>query len=163
METLMAYKFFSIPIAAPEAAEAELNRFLASTKVSGIEKHFVNDGTNSCWAVAVQFGAATVAAPTGTDAARNRIDYQQVLTPAEFTIYARLRSLRKELADAQGVKLHAVFTNEQLATIAKGEPRTLGELGKIPGIGEKRVKDYGEAILAKRWEGEPDEASAKPV
>ena len=43
----MAYKFFSIPLAHPESAEAELNRFLSSTKVSGIEKHFVNDGVNS--------------------------------------------------------------------------------------------------------------------
>jgi ATP-dependent DNA helicase RecQ len=84
------------------------------------------------------------------------------LTPAEFTIYARLRTLRKEFADAQGVKLHAVLTNEQLAAIAKGQPRTLEDLGKIPGIGEKRIKDYGDAILAKRWEGEADAAGAKP-
>jgi superfamily II DNA helicase RecQ len=158
----MAYKFFSIPMAAPEAAEAELNRFLASMKVSGMEKHFVNDGANSCWAVAVQYGGASITAPSGTDAARNRVDYQQVLTPAEFTIYARLRTLRKEFADAQGVKLHAVLTNEQLAAIAKGQPRTLEDLGKIPGIGEKRIKDYGDAILAKRWEGEADAAGAKP-
>jgi superfamily II DNA helicase RecQ len=159
----MAYKFFSIPLAHPESAEAELNRFLSSTKVSGIEKHFVNDGVNSGWAVAVQFGGPTVASSSGgvtADPNRNRIDYQQTLTPDEFTIYVRLRDLRKELATAEGIKLHAIFTNEQLSLIAKAEPKTQEDLAKIPGIGEKRLKQYGAAFFAKRWEN--DEAGTKP-
>jgi superfamily II DNA helicase RecQ len=42
---------------------------------------------------------------------------------------------------------YAVFTNEQLAEIAKARCATLADLGKIEGIGPARVEKYGEAVL----------------
>ena len=167
----MAYRFFSIPLAQPESAEVELNRFLASVKVSGVEKHFVNDGTNSCWAVAVQYGGApgtNAAAGTTPGKTDNRIDYRDVLSPEQFAIYDRLRRLRKEVAETEKVKVFNVFDNEQLAAMVTEAPRTSADLSKIPGIGEKRLKQYGELFLKERWRdeeakaGEGDAAGAIP-
>ena len=38
---------------------------------------------------------------------------------AEFTVFAKLRSVRKLLADRQGVPAYALFTNEQLAAMVQ--------------------------------------------
>ncbi len=43
--------FFTIPALNSEAAQAELNRFVASNRVVAMEKQWLHAGENSCWAV----------------------------------------------------------------------------------------------------------------
>ena len=45
------------------------------------------------------------------------IDYRQILSEEDFAVFAKLRDLRKKLAENTGVPVYAVFTNEQLAQI----------------------------------------------
>jgi len=76
-----------------------------------------------------------------------RIDYREVLNADEHAIFEKLRILRKELAEKSGVPVYAVFTNDQLAAMIKKNPKTASDLLAIAGIGEARVKQYGEAFL----------------
>jgi superfamily II DNA helicase RecQ len=58
-----------------------------------------------------------------------------------------LRQLRKTIAEQQGVPVYAVFTNEQLAGMVKKPPQNIKDILAINGVGEARVKQFGEAFL----------------
>ena len=51
----MALRFFFIPVRAPEASEQELNRFLSSHKILTIDRHFVDQGSSSFWALRIDY------------------------------------------------------------------------------------------------------------
>ena len=90
--------------------------------------------------------------PAAGEAARetpaSKIDYKQVLDPETFAVFSKLREVRKALAEKESLPAYAVFTNEQLAEIAKARCATAGALEKIDGVGPARVAKYGAAILA---------------
>ena len=59
-------------------------------------------------------------------------------------LFARLRALRKELADERGVPAYIVFGDTTLRAMARHYPATLDEMDGIPGMGEKKRAEYGE-------------------
>jgi ATP-dependent DNA helicase RecQ len=63
-------------------------------------------------------------------------------------MFEALRAARKALADAGGVPPYVIFHDSTLREIAERRPRTLSELSRIQGVGETKLKRYGEAILA---------------
>ena len=86
--------------------------------------------------------------PSGNaDKPRKGVDYREILSPTEFARYARLRALRKRLAEAEGTPVYAIFSNEQLAEMARLEKPTKAALGRIEGIGEKRLAQFAEPFL----------------
>lgn len=78
---------------------------------------------------------------------KKSIDYREVLSAEDFAVYAKLRDLRKQLAERDGVPPYAVFTNEQLAAIVQGRVDNLTALKAIDGIGDARVEKYGLSVL----------------
>jgi ATP-dependent DNA helicase RecQ len=66
---------------------------------------------------------------------------------AEERLFARLRTLRKELADRQGVPAYIVFGDATLREMAARRPGSEGELLAVNGIGEAKLKRYGGAFL----------------
>lgn len=156
----MKLKFFAIPATGGEPAEAELNRFLGSHRVAGIERHLIADGAASFWAVCVTWiEAEGGAAEAGK---RGRVDYRELLAADEFALYDRLRRLRKQLADSEGLPPFAVFTNEQLAEMVRRRVTSLKDLAAIDGIGESRLNRYGEAFLEVLCDGVPRLIHAAP-
>ena len=139
----MKYRAFRVPVSGGEPEE-ELNHFLSSHRVAGIEKHFVSDGQNSFWAFSLSYQEGGVAEPSSR---RGRVDYRETLDEEEFGVFAELRNLRKQLSDREGVPPYALFTNEQLARMIRQRVRTKEALGSIAGIGPARVEKYGEAFL----------------
>jgi superfamily II DNA helicase RecQ len=77
-----------------------------------------------------------------------KVDYREVLPPEQFERFSRLRALRKELADKEAVPPYAVFTNEQLAAMARLEAPSLGAIEEIEGVGAAKMKKYGVLFLA---------------
>lgn len=142
----MRYRFFTIPVHDAEEASAELNRCLAEERVLAVDRQFVADGSNSAWAlyVAVQGAGGR---PTAMSK-RSKVDYREVLNESDFALFARLRKLRKELAERDGVPLYAVFTNEQLAAIVQARVTSATALKAIDGVGDSRVEKYGPPLLA---------------
>ena len=147
----MKYHFVAVPALGGEAAAAELNRFLGAHRVTHVERAFVPDGPASFWSFCVtwQEGPTPQAAPV-VNAPRDRkqVDYKELLTEAQFTVFARLRDLRKALAERDGVPVYSVFTNEQLAAMVQRPVTTLAGLEAIDGVGRGRLEKYGAAVLA---------------
>ena len=66
---------------------------------------------------------------------------------AEERLFAHLRTVRKELADRQGVPAYIVFGDATLREMATRRPGTDDELLAVNGVGETKLKRYGEAFL----------------
>ena len=141
------YKSFRVSCREFDEAEEELNRFLRSVKVLGVCRDFVADGADSFMIYTVEYLDGAASKATGSPG-RNRVDYKEVLSDDDFTLFARLREWRKEAAAREAVPVFAVLTNEQLARIAQQRPQSPAGLQEIDGIGEAKTTRYGEAVLA---------------
>jgi superfamily II DNA helicase RecQ len=142
-------KFFLIPMISMEAAEVELNRFLKSVRVVNIQREFVAQGDNSFWSLAVEYlgDIGRQSNEKGGAGRKSRIDYKEVLPPDMFAVYAKLREWRSEKASRDAVPVYTIFSNEQLAMIAENRITTKTALLKIDGIGDARVKKYGDEVI----------------
>ena len=65
----------------------------------------------------------------------------------DMELYDVLKNLRLELARTMKVSAFIVFTNATLRELCIRKPTTMEELLEVPGIGENKAKNYGEAIL----------------
>jgi ATP-dependent DNA helicase RecQ len=63
-------------------------------------------------------------------------------------LFARLRALRRQLADERGVPAYIVFSDVSLREMARNYPTNSTEFRRIPGVGEQKLKDFGEAFLS---------------
>ena len=129
----MPFKFFHIPIRDPGPAEAELNAFLASHKVLAVERRWVEEGPDSFWSFCIDY--MTQHSPASNTSSRKRRsqgkDYKELLSPEDFAQYAKLRDLRKEIAQAEAVPIYTVFTNEQLAQMVQTKVRSKADVAQI--------------------------------
>src|SRR6185295_3015791 len=75
------------------------------------------------------------------------IDDAGGLAPADATLFARLRALRRALADAEGVPAYIVFSDAVLLRIATARPTDDAGLLAIPGVGPAKLARYGGAFL----------------
>ncbi len=141
----MQLRFFTIPIHGGEAAAEDLNRFLSMHRILAVDRSFAQDGASSAWALCISFEPSD--GRTQTAKPRPKIDYREILNEQDFALFARLRAVRKTLADSEGIPAYALFTNEQLAEMVQRRVRTKSAMGNIPGIGAARLEKYGEAFL----------------
>lgn len=153
----MQIRFFTISTSVSDSDE--LNSFLRSHRVSGIEKQFVSDGSASFWSVCVTWveGASPIKQESG---GKKRIDYRNVLNEHDFAVFAQVRELRKSLSEKEAVPAYALFTNEQLAEMVRRQVRTKKALGEIDGVGEARVEKYADIFLAKLEELQSKQTNA---
>ena len=63
-------------------------------------------------------------------------------------LFERLRALRKQLADERGLPPYMIFQDTALRHMAARLPATEAQLRLVPGIGERKIRDYGEPVLA---------------
>jgi ATP-dependent DNA helicase RecQ len=66
---------------------------------------------------------------------------------ADATLWQALRARRLEIARVQGVPPYVVFHDATLAAMVDRRPRTLAELARISGVGERKLVAYGEDFL----------------
>ena len=68
--------------------------------------------------------------------------------PAEAAgLFERLRAWRAATAKEEGVPAYVVFHDATLRQIATDRPTTLAAVGAVSGIGEAKLKKYGEQIV----------------
>ena len=82
-------------------------------------------------------------------------DYKEILSADDFAVFAKLRELRKEIAQREAVPVYTVFTNEQLAQMVENRCRSKTDLEKITGVGDARIEKYGQGfleLLQQQWE-----------
>jgi len=145
----MAFRFFTIPVGDSQNTEADLNGFLASHKVLAVDRRWVDQGPASFWAVCVDYVSSSDSGRNGGAAGRGRgrVDYKESLSPEDFTVFAKLRQLRKDIAQSEAVPVYTVFTNEQLAQMVQKRVTTKAGLEEIAGVGDARAEKYGARVL----------------
>jgi len=65
----------------------------------------------------------------------------------DLDCFAVLKALRTELAETRGLPAFIIFGDASLHDMAYRKPRTLTEFATISGVGDKKLKEYGEIFL----------------
>ena len=143
----MKHKFFKIPVSDPVNAETELNTFISQHRIAHIDRYFVADGANSFWSICLTWLESESALAGSLPKRKNKIDYREVLNEADFALYARLRDLRKTIAEQEATPVYNIFTNEQLAAIVQQRIVTKSALLAVEGVGQTRVDKYGNIFM----------------
>jgi ATP-dependent DNA helicase RecQ len=63
-------------------------------------------------------------------------------------LFERLRALRRQVADDRGVPAYIIFSDVSLREMARQYPTNSTEFRRIPGVGEQKLKSFGEAFLS---------------
>ncbi|MCY1139606.1 DNA helicase RecQ [Actinoplanes sp. Pm04-4] len=86
---------------------------------------------------------AKVKAPRQRAAAAPAAD----LSPADASTFERLRAWRASVAKEQGMPAYVIFHDATLRAIAALNPKTLGELGTVSGVGQNKLTKFGQQVL----------------
>lgn len=65
----------------------------------------------------------------------------------DSALFERLRDVRKTLAQVQQVPPYIIFSDKTLHEMCRRFPSTLSEMEKISGVGEAKLKRYGEDFI----------------
>lgn len=137
----MQVRIFSIAVRDNAAQTEEMNVFLRGHKIIDIEKQFVSNGDDSFWSFCIRYIEDGL--PQAYNEKREKIDYKNVLDENTFKVFSQLRVIRKNLAEKDAVPAYAVFTDEELANIARLPEITEKNMLSIKGIGTKKVEKFG--------------------
>ncbi len=85
-------------------------------------------------------------ARTGRSGRPSRSGGEPARSPSD-PLFQKLRTLRKRLADQQGVPAYIVFSDSVLWEMIDARPSTLGRMLDVPGVGPAKLERYGEAFL----------------
>jgi ATP-dependent DNA helicase RecQ len=59
-----------------------------------------------------------------------------------------LRIVRRKLADERDVPVYVIFSDASLREMARLQPTTRSDFGRIAGVGEQKLRDFAEAFTA---------------
>ena len=136
----MQIKLFTMPAYGGEAAEEEINKFLRSHRVLQLERHYVADN-GGYWAMLIEYAdgdPVAEAPPQG----RSRKDPTEGMTDEEKMRFSVYRDVRKVVSQRRAIPPYLVFTNEELAILARLPVVNEETTKDIKGIGPQRLKDY---------------------
>lgn len=139
------YKIFTIPISTPDDLVNELNQFVQTHQIIKISKDLVKENEQTCWCFLIEYLSGSEAKKQSKP--KSKIDYREVLSPEDFTLYAQIRDWRKKIAEKEGIALYSVLTNEQMARISQDKITSIEQLKKVDGIGDQRLKKYSGNIV----------------
>jgi ATP-dependent DNA helicase RecQ len=97
--------------------------------------------------ISVSFREA-VERPRKRERSRKAAFVSSLRSPASGPLLDALREWRHATALEHGVPAFVIFHDSTLEAIAATQPKTLGDLCGISGIGVKKLERYGEALLA---------------
>ena len=140
----MQVQIFTVPMLANQQQIDEVNTFLRSHSIIDMEKNCVTNNSTTFWTFCIRYNEGTHVEKT---LVKSKVDYKEVLDGPTFKVFSDLRECRKKIADNMGIPVYTVFTNEELAVVARLPQITGDNLKKIQGIGDKRMEKYGIELL----------------
>jgi superfamily II DNA helicase RecQ len=144
MPLLTQYRSFFISPFGESTVCDELNTFLKSNRIVNVEKHLIDSERKTGWLFLIEYASEN---KNHQSVSTQRVDYREILNEQEYAQFDKLRQLRKELAEKQGVPVYAIFTNDHLAAMIKNKIKTIKDISSIAGVGESRAKQYGNDFL----------------
>lgn len=150
----MQIRIISVPVQGGEAVNEELNTVLRSKKVLQVEQRFVdNPQQGAMWSFCIKY--VEDYSPFGK---KDKVDYRQVLDEESFKRFSAMREIRRRLSKEEDIPAFSIFTDEELAELAKMEELTIPAMKKVKGVGEKKAEKYGpHFITSKKEENEAGE------
>ena len=145
----MQIKIYTIPILDGELLAQELNTFLRSKKILSVDQHLIQDGQAAFWTFCIKY----LDDPTVAERDQQKTDYRKVLDEETFKRFAQLRETRKRISTEENIPSYVIFTDAELANLAKLDPLTLENMKTVKGIAERKIEKYGRHF-AQREAGE---------
>ena len=142
----LQYAAFLLPLYAGSSEQDELNRFLRGHRIVQTRKELVESQGVCNWAILAEYLDSPEKSSVDQQI-KGKVDYKEILNAADFSLFSKLREIRKKLSEENGLPVYAVCTNEQLAEIAKRRPKNLTECMQIDGIGQSKADKYVPALL----------------
>ena len=109
----MPFEFIQVPANGQGSAKEELNKLLRNGRIASVKKEFVSNGEDSFWAFCIEFLDGVL----GTDKVRSgsgpKVDYKEVLSAEDFSVFSKLRDLRKALSDKEAIPAYSIFRFQQ--------------------------------------------------
>ena len=128
--------------------------FAEHDAIDATEHWFVHDGVPTLTMV-VRYREATSrgasSSPHRREVAEGRRGESEAtieLEPEHRAIFEALRKWRNDRAKRDGRPPYVLFTNGQLANISRARPETKAALEGVHGVGEARIRDYADDLLA---------------
>jgi ATP-dependent DNA helicase RecQ len=87
-------------------------------------------------------------ADRGRGRARGTTPTTAAVEAGDVGVFEALRAVRRELAAAANLPPYVIFHDSTLRAMAASRPRTMAEMGRIPGVGARKLEAYGAAFLA---------------
>lgn len=143
----MQIRIFTIPVIAGDEETERMNVFLRSHKVLETTKSVITQGDMAFWTFCVTYIDNAKPDTQALFDKKDKIDYKAVLDEAAFNRFSTLRAVRKQLAEVDAVPAYAVFTDAELAELAKQENLSTTTMKLVSGIGLKKVEKYGERLM----------------
>jgi len=138
-------KLFTIPVGDSGTAQEEMNRFLRGNKILEVQNQLISNENGAYWCFCVRY--IEKAFIPAAEEPKGKVDYKQVLDEATFKKFSKLREVRKKAAADEGVPAFAVFTDEELAGLAKLETITEKSMYTVKGIGDKKVERFAKYFI----------------
>lgn len=100
--------------------------------------------------VAVSLKVATAQAERGRAGGRSgsRAATTAAVADGDLALFEALRAVRRELAAAASLPPYVIFHDSTLRAMAASRPASMAEMGRIPGVGARKLEAYGAAFLA---------------
>ena len=143
----MQYKIYSIPIVGGETELEELNHFLRSHKVVDVMKQLVTSDRMTCWSFCITYLPTSQPLADNSEQRKPKVDYRLLLDEASFSRFTIMRKVRKSMAESLAVPPYAIFTDAEMAEVAKLAVVTPSSLKGIPGIGANKVEKFSEDFI----------------
>jgi superfamily II DNA helicase RecQ len=118
------------------------NQFMRSHRVVSVQEQFI-PGMPSKWSIFVKY-IGTQDAPNGNP---ERKDYRDILSEEDFSKFARMRDVRKQMAEELLLPAYVIFTNEELSQFAKMKELDASLLQSVHGVGPKKVERFGKRFI----------------
>lgn len=148
----MQIELFTIPVSDSGAAIKEMNAFLRGNKILEVENQLISNEHGACWCFCVRYIERGY--PESGRKKTGKVDYRKVLDEATFQRFAKLREIRKKVAAEEGISAFIIFTDEELAELAKMDEITEKAMLSIKGIGEKKVERFAKYFVTQTKEDE---------
>ena len=96
------FKIFRVPSNSNSEEEAALNKFLRSVTQLTVHRDFVTTDSHSYTVFTVEYFENGQPHGKGKTQ-KKKVDYRELLSPEDFTLFAKLREWRKETAAREAI------------------------------------------------------------
>src|SRR5438477_1210006 len=90
----------------------------------------------------------TLTIPFDVETAKRSKKHRVGEIECDQALFEQLRVLRRQIADKRDVPAYVIFSDVALREMARAYPTTTADFGRIPGVGQQKLRDFAEPFTA---------------